>query len=117
MLLPNDIPKLPNTVEFPVLDTQRAQIRLLTTGIVYTKHGKIVIATATEHLSRLITEFKTIATWACLLSLIFTCVFGYIFARQHLRRVNYFNNVAEQVQKAIYQREWCINKKAMNLLL
>lgn len=96
---PNDIPKLPNTVEFPVLDTQRAQIRLLTTGIVYTKHGKIVIATATEHLSRLITEFKTIATWACLLSLIFTCVFGYIFARQHLRRVNYFNSVAEQVQK------------------
>lgn len=96
---PNDIPKLPKTVEFPVLDTQRGQIRLLTTGIVKTKHGKVVIATATEHLSRLITEFKTIATWACLLSLVLTCVFGYIFARRHLRRVNYFNNVAEQVQK------------------
>ena len=97
--LPNDIPKLPNTLEFPVLDTQRGQIRLLTTGIVNTKHGNIVIATATEHLSRLITEFKTIATWACLVSLLLTCVFGYIFARRHLRRVNYFNNVVEQVQK------------------
>lgn len=97
--LPNDIPKLPSTLEFPVLDTQREQIRLLTTGIVNTQHGDVVIATATEHLSRLITEFKTIATWACLVSLLLTCVFGYIFARRHLRRVNYFNSVVEQVQK------------------
>ncbi|GHF01955.1 ATP-binding protein [Thalassotalea profundi] len=97
--LPNDIPKLPNTLEFPVLDTQRKQIRLLTTGIVNTQHGDIVIATATEYLSHLISEFKTIATWACLVSLLLTCVFGYIFARRHLRRVNYFNNVVEQVQK------------------
>lgn len=97
--LPNDIPQLPQTVEFPVLDTQREQIRLLTTGLVKTQHGTVVIATPTEHLSRLITEFKTIAIWACILSLIVTCVFGYIFARRHLQRVNYFNNVAEQVQK------------------
>jgi len=96
--LPENIPTLPRTVVFPVLDAQRGQIRLLTTGIVQTQHGDIVLATATEHLQRLIVEFKTIALWACLISLLLTGVFGYIFARRHLRRVHYFNNTAEQVQ-------------------
>ncbi|CAM3828180.1 MULTISPECIES: sensor histidine kinase [Pseudoalteromonas] len=96
--LPENIPTLPRTVVFPVLDTQRGQIRLLTTGVVHTQHGDIVLATATEHLQRLIVEFKTIAVWACLISLLLTGLFGYIFARRHLRRVHYFNNTAEQVQ-------------------
>lgn len=96
--LPENIPTLPRTVVFPVLDAQRGQIRLLTTGIVNTKHGDIVLATATEHLQRLIVEFKAIAMWTCLISLILTGVFGYIFARRHLHRVHYFNHTADQVQ-------------------
>lgn len=96
--LPEDIPALPKTIVFPVLDTQRGQIRLLTTGIVHTSHGDIVLATATENLQQLIIEFKTVAFWACLISLLLTGLFGYIFARRHLRRVHYFNSTAEQVQ-------------------
>lgn len=96
--LPDNIPTLPNTIVFPVLDAQRGQIRLLTTGLVHTAHGDIVLATATEHLQRLIIEFKSIAMWTCLISLLLTCIFGYMFARRHLRRVHYFNNTADKVQ-------------------
>jgi len=96
--LPNDIPYLPDTVVFPVLDAERGQIRLLTTGKIRTPHGDIVIATATEQLQRLMVEFKTIASWSSAAGLLLTCLFGYLFARRHLRRVNYFNHTAEQVQ-------------------
>ena len=49
------------------------------------------------------------------ISLLLTGVFGYIFARRHLRRVHYFNNTAEQVQMAIYRHVLNTIKKAMSL--
>jgi signal transduction histidine kinase len=96
--LPDNIPSLPETVVFPVLDTGRGQIRLLTTGKVKTVYGNIVLATATEHLQRLIIDFKSIASWTFILAIALTGLFGYLFSRRHLRRVNYFNATAEQVQ-------------------
>lgn len=109
--LPDNIPALPQTIVFPVLDTGRGQIRLLTTGKVKTHHGDIVLATATEHLQRLIVDFKSIASWTFIIAIVLTGLFGYLFSRRHLRRVKYFNETAEQVQNGNLSARLCHKNK------
>ncbi|WP_348633945.1 HAMP domain-containing sensor histidine kinase [Shewanella sp. WXL01] len=101
--LPDDMPLLPETKEFPIFTGGPDKLHILTGGIVMTRYGPVLIATRTDQLAALIEKFFNAAFWAVVFMLVLSLAVGYGFSKAILRRIVQYNRLSEQVQKGHYE--------------
>ncbi|WP_372870119.1 sensor histidine kinase [Shewanella sp.] len=101
-LMPEDIPLLPDTVEFPILTGGPDKLHILTGGLVITRYGPVLIATRTDQLATLIKKFLRAAVTAMTLTIVLTMALGYLFSKAILRRLVQYNRLAQRIEKGHY---------------
>lgn len=62
--MPDNMPLLPRTRDFPILTGGPDKLHILTGGVVMTRYGPVLIATRTDHLATLIEKFLSAAATA-----------------------------------------------------
>lgn len=101
-LMPEDIPLLPETVEFPILTGGPDKLHILTGGLVITRYGPVLIATRTDQLATLIKKFLRAAVTAMTLTIVLTMALGYLFSKAILRRLVQYNRLAQRIERGHY---------------
>ena len=84
--IPDDMPMLPQTREFPILTGGPDKLHILTGGLVMTRYGPVLIATRTDQLGTLIERFVNVAITALMLTIVLTLALGYLVSKAILRR-------------------------------
>ena len=100
--MPDDMPMLPQTRDFPILTGGPDKLHILTGGLVMTRYGPVLIATRTDNLATLIDKFINAAATAVMLTVILTLALGYLFSKAILRRLIQYNRLSEQIDKGHY---------------
>ncbi|QIR16061.1 sensor histidine kinase [Shewanella aestuarii] len=101
--LPDDMPILPETREFPIFSGGPEKLHILTGGLAMTNYGPVLIATRTDQLAILIEKFINAAFWAVAFTLGLTLALGYIFSKAILRRLVQYNQLSEQIEAGHYE--------------
>ncbi|NMH66194.1 ATP-binding protein [Shewanella salipaludis] len=101
-LIPDNMPLLPQTRDFPILTGGPDKLHILTGGIVLTRYGPVLIATRTDHLATLIDKFINAAATAVMLTILLTLALGYLFSKAILRRLVHYRRLSEQIAKGHY---------------
>ncbi len=109
--LPEDMPLLPKTKDFPIFTGGPDKLHILTGGIVMTRYGPVLIATRTDQFSALIDKFFNAAFWAVAFALAITLALGYVFSKAILRRLVEYNRLSEQVAAGHYQTRLPVSKQ------
>lgn len=100
--MPDDMPLLPQTHEFPILTGGPDKLHILTGGILMTRYGPVLIATRTDNLATLIDKFISAAATAVMLTIVLTLALGYLFSKAILRRLVQYNRLSEQIERGHY---------------
>ncbi|QSX42747.1 sensor histidine kinase [Shewanella cyperi] len=101
-LIPEDIPLLPQTVDFPILTGGPDRLHILTGGLAVTAYGPVLIATRTDHLAALIKKFIRAAATAVALTIVLTLALGLLFSKAILRRLVQYNRLAIRIERGQY---------------
>ncbi|WP_179079069.1 HAMP domain-containing sensor histidine kinase [Shewanella sp. UCD-KL12] len=101
-LIPDDMPLLPQTREFPILTGGPDKLHILTGGLVVTRYGPVLIATRTDQLGTLIERFVNAAITALMLTIVLTLALGYLFSKAILRRLVQYNRLSRLIEKGEY---------------
>ncbi len=101
-LIPDDMPMLPKTREFPILTAGPDKLHILTGGLVMTRYGPVLIATRTDQLATLIDRFVNAAITALMLTIVLTLALGYLFSKAILRRLVQYNRLSRLIEKGEY---------------
>ncbi|BAJ04209.1 sensor histidine kinase [Shewanella violacea DSS12] len=101
-LIPDDMPLLPQTREFPILTGGPDKLHILTGGLVITRYGPVLIATRTDQLATLIERFVNVAITALMLTVVLTLALGYLFSKAILRRLVQYNRLSRLIEKGEY---------------
>jgi signal transduction histidine kinase len=101
--LPENMPQLPETKDFPIFTGGPDKLHILTGGLVITRYGPVLIATRTDQLAALIEKFINAAFWAVAFTLGLTLALGYIFSKAILRRLVEYNRLSEQIEAGHYE--------------
>ncbi|MEC4726237.1 HAMP domain-containing histidine kinase [Shewanella sp. D64] len=101
-LIPDDMPMLPKTREFPILTPGPDKLHILTGGLVMTRYGPVLIATRTDQLATLIDRFVNAAITALMLTILLTLALGYLFSKAILRRLVQYNRLSRLIEKGEY---------------
>lgn len=109
--MPEDMPMLPKTQEFPILAGGPEKIHLLTGGIAITRYGPVLIATRSDHLSTLFDHFTSAAAAAVMFTLVMTLILGYLFSKAILRRLVHYNRLSEQIEHGRYDVRFPIDRR------
>lgn len=110
-IMPEDMPVLPETKEFPILVGSSEKIHILTGGIVITRYGPVLIATRTDQLAALITKFVNVALTAMALTILLTFAMGYLFSKGLLRRLLHYNRLSERIEQGYYNTRLPVSKR------
>ena len=102
--MPDDMPMLPQTRDFPILTGGPDKLHILTGGLVMTYYGPVLIATRTDHLATLIDKFVSAAATAVMLTVVMTLALGYLFSKAILRRLVQYNRLSEQIEQGHYDK-------------
>lgn len=100
--IPDNMPLLPHTREFPIFAGGTDKIYLLTGGMVMTRYGPVLIATRTDQLASLIARFVNSAVTTLMVTIVLTLALGYLFSRAILRRLIHYNRLSEQIEQGQY---------------
>jgi signal transduction histidine kinase len=109
--VPDNMPVLPETKDFPIFTGGPDKLHILTGGLVMTRYGPVLIATRTDHLATLIDKFISAALWAVGLTLGLTLALGYIFSKAILRRLVHYNRLSEQIELGQYDTRLPLSNK------
>ena len=101
-LIPDDMPLLPQTREFPILTGGPDKLHILTGGLVVTRYGPVLIATRTDQLGTLIERFVNVAITALMLTIVLTLALGYLFSKAILRRLVQYNRLSKLIERGEY---------------
>ncbi|MCG9698055.1 HAMP domain-containing sensor histidine kinase [Shewanella sp. Isolate11] len=101
-LIPDDMPILPQTRDFPILAGGADKLHILTGGLVITRYGPVLIATRTDQLATLIERFVNAAITALMLTIVLTLALGYLFSKAILRRLVQYNRLSRRIEKGEY---------------
>ncbi|MCE9679725.1 HAMP domain-containing histidine kinase [Shewanella sp. AS1] len=101
-LIPDDMPILPETQEFPIFTGGPDKLHILTGGVTITRYGPVLIATRTDQLATLIERFVNAAITALMLTIVLTLALGYLFSKAILRRVVRYNRLSERIEGGEY---------------
>ena len=101
-IIPDDMPMLPQTREFPILTAGPDKLHMLTGGLVNTRYGPVLIATRTDQLATLIDRFMNAAITALMLTIVLTLALGYLFSKAILRRLIQYNRLSRLIEKGEY---------------
>ncbi|MFB2729418.1 sensor histidine kinase [Shewanella mangrovisoli] len=100
--MPEGMPMLPQTRDFPILTGGPDKLHILTGGLVMTRYGPVLIATRTDNLATLIDKFISAAATAVMLTIVLTLALGYLFSKAILRRLVQYNRLSEQIERGHY---------------
>ncbi|MGB0893895.1 MAG: sensor histidine kinase [Parashewanella sp.] len=100
--MPDDMPYLPRTKDFPILTAGPDKLHILTGGLVKTRYGPVLVASRTDHFAALIDKFVSAAATAVMLTVIFALALGYLFSKAILRRLIHYNQLSEQIEQGHY---------------
>ncbi len=101
-LIPDNMPILPHTREFPILTGGRDKLHILTGGLVLTRYGPVLIAMRTDQLATLIGRFVNVAITTLMLTIVLTLALGYLFSKAILRRLVQYNRLSRLIEKGEY---------------
>ncbi|ABO21970.1 MULTISPECIES: sensor histidine kinase [Shewanella] len=101
-LMPDDMPLLPETRDFPILTSGPDKLHILTGGLVITRYGPVLIATRTDQLATLIERFVNAAITALMLTIVLTLALGYLFSKAILRRLVQYNRLSRRIERGEY---------------
>lgn len=101
-MMPDDMPMLPETRDFPILTGGPDKLHILTGGMVLTRYGPVLIATRTDQLGTLIDRFVNAAITALMLTIVLTLALGYLFSKAILRRLVQYNRLSRRIEKGEY---------------
>lgn len=101
-LMPDNMPLLPQTRDFPILTGGPDKLHILTGGLVMTRYGPVLIATRTDQLATLIERFVNAAITAMMLTIVLTLALGYLFSKAILRRLVQYNRLSRRIEKGEY---------------
>nr|WP_283105124.1 HAMP domain-containing sensor histidine kinase [Shewanella dokdonensis] len=110
-LMPENMPLLPNTREFPIFTGGPEKLHILTGGVVMTRYGPVLIATRTDHLAALIDKFVSAALTALALTIVLALVVGYLFSKGLLSRLVHYNRLSERIEKGYYNTRLPVSGK------
>jgi signal transduction histidine kinase len=110
-LLPDDMPLLPKTRDFPVISGGPEKMHILTGGLAMTRYGPVLIATRTDQLAALIDRFVNTAVMALLLTLVLTLALGYLFSKAILRRLVHYNRLSERIAQGQYSTRLPLSRR------
>ncbi|MFC3187287.1 HAMP domain-containing sensor histidine kinase [Shewanella intestini] len=108
--LPDDMPLLPATKEFPIFTGGPEKLHILTGGIATTRYGPVLIATRTDQFATLIENFFNATFWAVVFMLVLTLAVGYAFSKAILRRIVQYNRLSEEVEAGHYKTRLPLSK-------
>lgn len=108
--LPDNMPMLPDTREFPIFTGGPEKLHILTGGLVDTAYGPVLIATRTDQLAILIEKFVHAALWAVAITLGVTLALGFIFSKAILRRLVQYNHLSERIEAGHYNTRFPISR-------
>ncbi|RLV60746.1 sensor histidine kinase [Parashewanella curva] len=100
--MPDDMPYLPKTKDFPILTTGPDKLHILTGGIVNTKYGNILIANRTDHFSAMLDKFVSASATAIMVTIIVALAMGYVFSKTILSRLTHYNRLSEEIEQGRY---------------
>ncbi|UJF23427.1 HAMP domain-containing histidine kinase [Shewanella sp. OMA3-2] len=109
--LPDNMPLLPETRQFPIFTGGPDKLHILTGGLVMTNYGPVLIATRTDQLAILIEKFVNAAFWAVAFTLGLTLALGYIFSKAILRRLVQYNQLSEQIEAGHYDTRLPVSRQ------
>lgn len=101
-LMPDDMPILPDTRDFPILTGGPDKLHILTGGLAITRYGPVLIATRTDQLATLIERFVNAAITALMLTIVLTLALGYLFSKAILRRLVQYNRLSRRIERGEY---------------
>nr|WP_144214439.1 HAMP domain-containing sensor histidine kinase [Shewanella donghaensis] len=107
--VPDNMPLLPATRDFPILTGGPDKLHILTGGLVITNYGPVLIATRTDNLSALIEKFINAAFWAVAFTLAITLAVGFIFSKAILRRLVQYNLLSEKIEQGQYDTRFPVS--------
>ncbi|MBE8167822.1 MAG: HAMP domain-containing histidine kinase [Shewanella sp.] len=100
--MPDDMPYLPRTKDFPILTAGPDKLHILTGGLVKTRYGPVLISSRTDHFAALIDKFVSASATAVMLTIVFALALGYLFSKAILRRLVHYNRLSEQIEHGHY---------------
>ncbi|MCL1078072.1 sensor histidine kinase [Parashewanella spongiae] len=100
--MPDDMPYLPKTKDFPILTAGPDKLHILTGGLVETRYGPVLISSRTDHFAALIDKFVSASATAVMLTIVFALALGYLFSKAILRRLVHYNRLSEQIEHGHY---------------
>nr|WP_226415787.1 HAMP domain-containing sensor histidine kinase [Shewanella glacialimarina] len=109
--LPDNMPLLPETRQFPIFTGGPDKLHILTGGLAMTNYGPVLIATRTDQLAMLIEKFVNAAFWAVAFTLGLTLALGYIFSKAILRRLVQYNQLSEQIEAGHYDTRLPVSRQ------
>ncbi len=100
--IPEDMPKLPNTRDFPVLAGGSHKLYMLKGGVTMTALGPVLVATRTDHLLTLFDDFIGAAVTAITLTISLTLTLGLLFSKAILSRIEHYRELAGKIEQGDY---------------
>ncbi|WP_133408704.1 sensor histidine kinase [Parashewanella tropica] len=100
--MPDDMPFLPKTKDFPILTTGPDKLHILTGGIVHTKYGNLLIANRTDHFTAMLDKFVSASATAIMVTIIVALAMGYVFSKTILSRLTHYNRLSEEIEQGRY---------------
>ncbi|WP_287589705.1 HAMP domain-containing sensor histidine kinase [Shewanella sp.] len=110
--MPDNMPLLPKTRDFPILTGGPDKLHILTGGVVMTRYGPVLIATRTDHLATLIEKFLSAAATAVMLTVVLTLAMGYLFSKALLRRLVQYNRLSERIERGYYNTRLPVSRNS-----
>ncbi|MDL2196038.1 sensor histidine kinase [Shewanella algae] len=110
--MPDNMPLLPRTRDFPILTGGPDKLHILTGGVVMTRYGPVLIATRTDHLATLIEKFLSAAATAVMLTVVLTLAMGYLFSKALLRRLVQYNRLSERIERGYYNTRLPVSRNS-----
>ncbi|MFS1425070.1 sensor histidine kinase [Shewanella sp. 10N.286.48.A6] len=107
--VPDNMPLLPETRDFPILTGGPDKLHILTGGLVLTNYGPVLIATRTDNLAALIDKFVNAAFWMVALTLAMTLAVGFIFSKAILRRLVQYNLLSQKIEQGQYDTRFPVS--------
>lgn len=108
--MPQDMPYLPKTHEFPILTGGPDKLHIFTGGLVNTRYGPVLLANRTDQLATLIDKFISAAFTAVIFTIILTLMLGILFSKAVLRRLFQYNRLSEQIEQGHYHTRLPISR-------
>ncbi|QDF68382.1 HAMP domain-containing histidine kinase [Shewanella sp. SNU WT4] len=109
--LPEHLPFLPETREFPILTLGHEKLNLYRGGLLNTRYGDVLIASRTDQLATLINKFLNAATWAVMFTIVVTLAAGYLFSKALLMRLVQYNKISQKIQQGQYDKRLPISRQ------